>query len=194
MDPRNNLDPGSPDSPGRNEQPDHDATAVLQDADRPSPQEGEDPLAVAEAKAAENWSSYLRAVAELENIRKRAQRDVENAHRYAVEKLASELLPVKDSLEMGVEAGANADAKTLLAGKEATLRLLSRALERFNVSEINPQGEPFDPQLHEAMAAQESSTAEPDSVLQVVQKGYQLNGRLLRAARVIVAKAPRRES
>ena len=191
MDPRNHMDPRNPESPGRNDDADHEATAVLQDGDRPGRQEGEDPLAVAEAKAAENWSSYLRAMAELENVRKRAQRDVENAHRFAVEKLASELLPVKDSLEMGVEAGANADARTLLAGKEATLKLLARALERFNVSEINPQGEPFDPQLHEAMATQESTTAEPDSVLQVIQKGYQLNGRLLRPARVIVARAPR---
>jgi molecular chaperone GrpE len=192
MDPRNDKDPRGQDAGRRDDEPDHEATAVLQDADRPAPAGvGDDPLTQAEAKAAENWSSYLRAVAELENVRKRAQRDVENAHRYGVEKLAIELLPVKDSLEMGVEAGANADAKTLLAGKEATLKLLARALERFNVSEINPQGEPFDPQLHEAMAAQESSTAEPDSVLQVVQKGYQLNGRLLRPARVVVAKAPR---
>jgi molecular chaperone GrpE len=199
MDPRNDTDPGndmdtrSADRPP--EEPDHGATAVLQDADRPESGAGaDDALAQAEAKAAENWSSYLRAVAELENVRKRAQRDIENAHRFAVEKLAIELLPVKDSLELGVEAGANADARTLLAGKEATLKLLSRALERFNISEINPQGEPFDPQLHEAMATQESTTAEPDSVLQVVQKGYQLNGRLLRPARVIVARAPHGKS
>jgi molecular chaperone GrpE len=191
MDPRNDTDPRDPDAGRPDNEPDHEATAVLQDApgvDRRAPG---DALAQAEAKAAENWSSYLRAVAELENVRKRAQRDVENARRYGVEKLATELLPVKDSLELGLEAGANADAKTLLQGKEATLKLLSRALERFEVTEINPQGEPFDPQLHEAMAAQESGTAEPDSVLQVVQKGYQLNGRLLRPARVIVAKAPR---
>jgi molecular chaperone GrpE len=164
---------------------DPEATAVLQ----PEPG-GDARLTAAESKAQESWNNYLRAIAELENVRKRAQRDVENAHRYGLEKFAQELLGVKDSLEMGLEAGSNADARSLLEGKEATLKLLKRAFEKFNVSEIDPRGEPFDPQLHEAMAAQESNTAEPDSVLQVVQKGYQLNGRLLRPARVIVAKTP----
>lgn len=153
-----------------------------------------DRAAAAEAKAEESWNNYLRAVAELENVRRRAQRDIENAHKFGLEKFAQELLPVKDSLELGLEMGADpagqVDARTLLAGKEATLRLLDRAFQKFNLTELNPVGEPFNPQLHEAMSMQESATAEPDSVLQVVQKGYELNGRLLRPARVIVARAP----
>ena len=96
----------------------------------------------------------------------------------------------RDSLELGLEAGEKADVRSLLAGKEATLRLLSKAFEKHGIVEINPVGAPFDPQLHEAMAMQDSATAEPNTVLQVVQKGYQLNGRLLRPARVIVARSP----
>ena len=183
-----------PDSPEHDETEhlDPEATAVLMDRpgeSRPQAQL-ERLLGEAEAKAQENWNSYLRAVAELENVRRRAQRDVEGAHKFGLEKFAQELLDVKDSLEMGVEAGANADARSLLAGKEATLKLLAKAFDKFNITEINPAGLPFDPQQHEAIAMQESATAEPGSVLQVIQKGYDLNGRLLRPARVIVAKAP----
>jgi molecular chaperone GrpE len=164
---------------------DPEATAVL-------PEQGEPAKALtdAQAKAEENWNSYLRAVAELENYRKRVARDLENAHKFGLEKFAADLLDVRDSLEMGLEAGEKADARSLLAGKEATLRLLNKAFEKQGISEINPIGAPFDPQLHEAMAMQDSATAEPNTVLQVVQKGYQLNGRLLRPARVIVARAP----
>ena len=122
--------------------------------------------------------------------RKRVARDLENAHKFGLEKFAAELLEVRDSLELGLEAGDKADARSLLAGKEATLRLLTKAFEKQDIAEINPVGAPFDPQLHEAIAMQESATAESNTVLQVVQKGYQLNGRLLRPARVIVAKAP----
>jgi len=132
----------------------------------------------------------LRAMAELDNVRKRAQRDVENAHRYALEKFAQELLPVKDSLDLAIENAGRADASALVEGQAATQRLLLKALERAGIVELNPVGEPFDANFHEAMAAQPSSTAEPNSVLAVVQRGYQLNGRLLRAARVIVARAP----
>jgi molecular chaperone GrpE len=132
----------------------------------------------------------LRALAELENVRKRAQRDVENAHRYALEKFAQELLPVKDSLDLGIENAGRADVASLAEGQAATQRLLAKALERAGVVELNPVGEPFDANFHEAMAAQPSATAEPNSVLVVVQRGYTLNGRLLRPARVIVAKAP----
>ncbi len=174
--------------------PDHDpeATAVL--VETPDLRRGGEArnqaLAAAEAQAQENRENHLRALAEIENVRRRAVRDVENAHRYGLEKFASELLAVRDSLELGLEAGEKADIRSLLSGKEATLKLLAKAFEKFNITEINPLGEPFDPQFHEAMAMQESDSAEPDSVLQVVQKGYQLNGRLLRPARVIVARAP----
>ena len=133
---------------------------------------------------------YMRTVAELDNVRKRAARDVEQAHRYAVEKLATELLPVLDSLELAVAHGAKADAASLAAGQDATLKLLARAFEKFAIQAVDPVGEPFDPQKHEAMAMRESATAEPDSVVEVVQRGYELNGRLLRPARVIVARSP----
>lgn len=171
---------------------DPESTTVLTDSTAApnSPDQPAAALAAAQAKAEENWNSYLRAVAELDNVRKRHARDLDNAVKFGLEKFAAELLEVRDSLEMGLEAGEKADARSLLAGKEATLRLLNKAFEKQGIVEINPVGEPFDPQLHEAMAMQESASAEPNTVLQVVQKGYQLNGRLLRPARVIVARAP----
>jgi len=126
----------------------------------------------------------------MENLRKRAARDTENARKYGVERFASELLGVVDSLEMGLEAGASASAESLREGSAATLKLLMGAMEKFAIAPIDPEGEPFDPELHEAMTMQPSDTAEPGSVLTVIQKGYQLNGRLLRPARVVVASAP----
>jgi molecular chaperone GrpE len=147
-------------------------------------------LAEAEERATSQRDLYLRSVAELENIRKRAQRDVENASRYGLEKFAQELLPVKDSLDLAVENAPRADARSLAAGQEATQQLLAKAFEKLGIKELDPHGEPFDPAQHEAVMAQESATAEPDTVLQVVQRGYELNGRLLRPARVIVSRAP----
>jgi molecular chaperone GrpE len=145
--------------------------------------------AALQAKADENWQKYLRAAAELENVRKRAARDVENAHKFALERLAVELLAVRDSLEMGLAAGDDADVESLRQGKEATLKQLVTIMERFGVEELDPQGEPFDPGLHEAMTMQASADLEPGSVLTVIQKGYALNGRLLRPARVVVSAA-----
>jgi len=142
--------------------------------------------AALQAKADENWQKYLRAAAELENVRKRAARDVENAHKFALERLAVELLAVRDSLEMGLAAGDDADVESLRQGKEATLKQLVTIMERFGVEKLDPQGEPFDPALHEAMTMQASADLEPGSVLTVIQKGYALNGRLLRPARVVV--------
>lgn len=147
-------------------------------------------LTQAEERAKSHWEQYLRAVADVENVRKRAQKDIEAAHRYGIDKLAAELLPVRDSLELAVENAHKADAQQLAAGSQATLKLLSKAFDKLNITELNPLGEPFDPAKHEAMLAQPSATAEPNSVLQVVQRGYELNGRLLRPARVIVAKSP----
>ena len=147
-------------------------------------------LAELKALADENWDRYLRAAAELENVRKRASRDVEKAHKFALERFCSELLAVKDSLEIGLATADKADVQSLLAGKEATLKLLTTTMERFGVVELNPEGEPFDPQEHEAMSMQPSSDVEPGSVLTVFQKGYALNGRLLRPARVVVASEP----
>jgi molecular chaperone GrpE len=166
----------APDAAGPgNAEPDNDADAGL---------------AELKALADENWDRYLRAAAELENVRKRASRDVEKAHKFALERFCSELLAVKDSLEIGLATADKADVQSLLAGKEATLKLLTTTMERFGVVELNPEGEPFDPQEHEAMSMQPSSDVEPGSVLTVFQKGYALNGRLLRPARVVVASAP----
>ena len=148
--------------------------------------------AIAELKAMadDNYDKYLRAAAELENVRKRATRDVESAHKFALERFCSELLAVKDSLEMGLAAADKADAQSLLEGKKATLKLLTATMERFGVVELNPEGMPFDPQEHEAMTMQPSADVEPGSVVTVFQKGYALNGRLLRPARVVVASDP----
>ena len=147
-------------------------------------------LEASEERAKNHWDQYLRAVAELDNVRKRAARDIEAANRYGLERLVSELLPVRDSLEQAVQSASKADVRTLVEGQAATLQLLARALEKHGVRVVDPQGEPFDPARHEAMMAQDSATAEPNSVLQVIQPGYELNGRLLRPARVIVSRAP----
>ena len=146
-------------------------------------------LAAAEESARTQRDLYLRAAAELDNVRKRAQRDVENAHRYGIEGLAAELLAVRDGLELGVRNGASADPRTLLEGQQATLKLLDRTFEKFSVKQLDPAGQRFDPSQHEAVMMQESAAAAPNTVLQVVQPGYELKGRLLRPARVIVAKA-----
>jgi molecular chaperone GrpE len=147
-------------------------------------------LAESQALAAQHRDQLLRAAAELDNIRKRAARDVDQAHRYALEKFAQELLPVRDSLELAAASAPSADVASLIAGQDATIKLLARAFEKFSIKGIEPVGQPFDPQRHEAMAMQDAPAAEPDSVLHVVQRGYELHGRLLRPARVIVARAP----
>lgn len=147
----------------------------------------EEALAAAEAKATENWELYLRAAAETENVRKRSARDVENAHKFALDRFGKELLAVKDGLEMALAAPENASVESLLEGSRATLKLLGATMERFGIQVIDPEGEPFDPELHEAISVQPSEGAEPGSVLVVAQKGYTLNGRLLRPAIVIVA-------
>lgn len=144
-------------------------------------------LAEAQAKADEHWERYLRAAAEVENVRKRAARDVENAHRYALEQFGKELLAVRDSLEMGLAAGDGATVESLLEGKAATLKLLETTMQRFGIEQVDPLGDPFDPEYHEAISMQPSDDVEPGSVMTVVQKGYTLNGRLLRPAMVIVA-------
>lgn len=147
-------------------------------------------LATAEEQASQHRDQMLRVVAEMDNVRKRAARDVEQAHRFALEKFAQELLAVRDSLELAVANAGKADSASLAAGQEATLKLLARAFERFAIQGVDPLGETFDPQRHEAMAMRDAPAAEPGSVVEVVQRGYELNGRLLRPARVIVARAP----
>jgi molecular chaperone GrpE len=139
-------------------------------------------------EAEENWNKYLRAAAELDNFRKRTARDVEAARIGGAARLAQALLPVRDSLEAGLAASNAADPATLIEGQQATLRLLDEALAGAGVTEISPKGEPFDPNKHEALSLVPASGVAPNSVLEVIQKGYQMNDRLLRAAKVLVAR------
>jgi molecular chaperone GrpE len=145
-------------------------------------------LVAAEARAQEHRDLYMRALAELDNVRKRAARDVEQAHKYAIDKFAGDLVDVKDSLELGLVSDATGEA--LRAGTEATLKLLSKAFEKAGLVELDPLGEVFNPEFHEAMAMMPSAQHTPNTISQVVQRGYTLNGRLLRPARVIVTREP----
>ena len=143
----------------------------------------------AEERARSHWEQYLRALAEIDNVRKRAARDLESTRQFAVEKFAQDLIAVKDSLELGISNSGKGDVASLVEGQNATLRLLAKAFEKAQIEEINPEGQPFNPELHEAMMTQPSD-APPNTVLSVIQRGYTLNGRLLRPARVVVS-APR---
>ena len=148
-------------------------------------QELEEQLAAAQDQA-------LRMVADLQNVRRRAEQDVEKAHKFALEKFAGDLLAVVDTLERGLEmSDPNDEAiKPMREGMELTLKMFDDTLRRYLVEALNPDGDPFNPEQHQAMAMQESASAEPGSVLKVFQKGYLLNGRLLRPAMVVVSKAP----
>jgi molecular chaperone GrpE len=139
-------------------------------------------------EAEENWAKYLRTAAELDNFRKRSAREVEAARKFGAEKLAQALLPVRDSLEAAIAASDRVDLKALMEGQEAILRLLDQALASAGVTEIDPKGQPFDPAKHEALSLLDAPDAAPNTVLEVVQKGYQIHDRLLRAARVIVSR------
>jgi len=143
-------------------------------------------------KADEHWNELLRARAELENIGRRAQRDLENAHKYALEKFAQELLPVADSLELAIAAstGDGEEIAKLREGVELTLKMLKAAMGKFGITEVSPEGEKFNPEFHQAMSMQEAGDREPNTVMAVFQKGYLLNERLIRPAMVIVSKPP----
>ncbi len=151
----------------------------------------EEQLKQAQAKGEENWQEFLRARAEMENIKRRAAQDVEKARKFALEKFSTELLAVVDSLEMGLKAAEEEgqDVDKLREGSELTLKLLHQALNKFSVEALNPEGDRFNPEFHEAMAMQPSAEHEPNTVLNVVQKGYTLNGRLIRPAMVVVSKS-----
>jgi len=144
-------------------------------------------LQEAQEKSSEHWDLYTRSVAELENVKRRAEKDVQSAHKFALEKFSQDLLAVKDSLELGLSTE-DADADKLREGTDLTLKMLSQVLEKFNIVEINPVGESFDPNHHQAMTMQSSNEYEPNTVIAVMQKGYLLNDRLLRPAMVIVSK------
>jgi len=166
-----------PDS-GQAEEPEHaDLTSLLEDA---------------RGKVDEHWNQCMRLQADIENLHKRSERDLANAHKYALERFAAELLPVKDSMEMGLAAfdADNAEIDKLREGIELTLQMLGNALDRFEIKEVNPQDEPFNPDYHQAMSMQPRDDVEPNTVVTVVQKGYLLHDRLIRPAMVIVAQAP----
>lgn len=145
-----------------------------------------------QVELSETKDQALRTAAEAQNIRRRAEIDADNARKFAVERFARDLLPVVDNLERALENApqdhADDAVKAVLEGVELTYRSFADMLEKHNLKAINPEGEPFDPQLHEAMSMVEAPGAEPNSVIQVVQKGYTLNERLLRAAMVVVSK------
>ncbi|MDO6459869.1 nucleotide exchange factor GrpE [Granulosicoccaceae sp. 1_MG-2023] len=147
-------------------------------------------LEKAEAKAAENWDRCVRMQAEMENTRKRLQQEVDNARKFGQKNLIEELLPIIDSMEMGVNA-ANEDGveiSKIREGYELTNKMLAQLLAKFNVAAVDPAGEKFDPDKHQAMSMQEGTGAEPNTVVAVMQKGYTLNERLIRPALVMVAK------
>ncbi|MEQ9452349.1 MAG: nucleotide exchange factor GrpE [Pseudomonadales bacterium] len=159
-------------------------------ADETAQAESSAPQAEADDEVARLKDQVLRSLAEVENIKRRSARDVENAHKFAVEKLLSDLLPVIDSLEKAVEtASATEGAEPIAEGVELSLKLFIDTLAKSGVEQIDPLGAPFDPQEHEAMTMVPNPDAEPNSVMDVMAKGYRLNGRLVRAAKVIVVKA-----
>ena len=147
-------------------------------------------LAEAEAKAKEHWDQLLRVKAEQENLRRRHEREVENAHKYALERFVQDLLPVIDSLEMGAEAaaGEGATLEKVREGTELTLKMLLSTIERFGIQAVHPEGEPFNPEYHQAMSMLESPEHAANTVMNVMQKGYTLNERLIRPAMVVVSK------
>jgi molecular chaperone GrpE len=157
----------------------------------PSVESMEQCLSEATKKAEENWDRFVRAQAEVENVRRRAEKDLQNAHKFALERFAKELLAVVDSLELGLQAAAGDDTQTtgLREGMELTLKQLCAALERFDVKPIDPMGERFNPEFHQAMATEPTADAEPNTVIRVFQKGYLLHDRLLRPALVVVARS-----
>jgi molecular chaperone GrpE len=154
----------------------------------PTREELEASLTKAEQKVQENWELALRARAELENIQRRTHREIEHAHKHALEKFVRELIPVVDSLQQGLDNAPEGDP--MRAGIVLTLKMFTDLFNKFTITIIDPKGERFDPTYHEAIAMQVDAAAAPGSVLVVMQKGYLLHERLLRPARVVVAKAP----
>ncbi len=148
-------------------------------------------LEEAQQLAAANWDKAVRTVAEMENLKKRVQKDLDDERKYGLAKFAKELLSVLDSLELGIQAasGDSLEVVKLREGSELTIKQFEAVFAKFNIEAIYPLGQAFNPELHQAMVMQPSDSAEPNSVINVFQKGYVLNGRLLRPAMVVVAKA-----
>ena len=142
-----------------------------------------------EKQAAENWDKVLRLQAEIDNLRKRTIKDIENTNKSSIERVFREILPVLDSFELGVlvDTSTKEGVETFIEGQNATFKLLQSVLERFSIETLNPEHMKYDPELHEVISMQETDQVEQGYIVQVVQKGYRLNQRLLRPARVIVA-------
>lgn len=167
-----------------------DITDAYEDDD--AAPEGSPELIALQEEVASLKEHVLRTEAEAQNTRRRAEQDVEKARKFALEKFVNELLPVADNLERAIEAGdpENESQTAVLEGVELTLKSLQDTLKKFNVEAVNPEGEPFDPQLHQAMSMVPNPDVEPNTVLNVFQKGYTLYGRLVRPAMVVVSSAP----
>lgn len=147
-------------------------------------------LEEATATAEKNWDVALRTKAELENIKRRAEKDVENARKYGIERMAGELIGVHESMELGLLAAEveGVDLQKIIEGSELTMKLMETLMEKFNIVQLDPLNEKFNPDHHQAISMQQSTEHESNTVITVVQKGYLLNDRLLRPAMVIVAK------
>jgi molecular chaperone GrpE len=148
----------------------------------------EEQLTLAEQKAHEHWEKSVRAQAELDNVRRRMEREVANAHKYGMEKLVTALLPVVDSLEQALQITEESSDSAMHEGLVLTMKLFADVLQKFDIEPIDPIGAVFDPQEHEAMSIQESDEVPPNSVITVFQKGYKLSDRVIRPARVVVSK------
>ncbi len=148
-------------------------------------------LAKAQVTIKDYWDQIMRLNAEAENNRKRAQRDIENAHKFALKNFSEALLPVVDSMEMGLDAATaeNANMESIQQGITMTLELMTKTLEKNGITSVNPQDDKFNPELHQAMSLIETDDVEPNTVMTVMQKGYVLNERLIRPAMVVVSKA-----
>jgi len=163
-------------------------------------QSGQDPLmealqrlAKTETLVIQQKDEVLRVQAEMQNLRRRTEQDVEKAHKFGQEKLSAELIGVMDNLERALEVSvddANESVIALKQGVEITLKSFLDCFKKFSIEQVNPLGEPFDPQVHQAMVMQESPDAEPNTVIAVMQKGYTLHSRVIRPAMVVVSKAP----
>lgn len=183
-----------PISKNQDETLDNESVEVTHDPEQDPEQELDQDLAVELAKAQttikDYWDQIMRLNAEIENNRKRAQRDIENAHKFAVKSFVESLLPVTDSMELGLSAtdAENVNLDSIREGMNMTLDMFLQTLEKNGIQAINPMGEKFNPEHHQAMTLQENGDVEPNTVLAVMQKGYLLNDRLIRPAMVVVSK------
>ena len=166
-------------------------TEPVENLEAPTVESLMEEVAALQAKVTDQSDSVMRAQAEVQNIRRRAERDVENAHKFALDKFSSDLLPVIDSLERALEAAENLEneaVKAMRDGVELTLKMFVDTLGKHGIEQLNPMGEPFNPEFHQAMSMVPNPDMEPNSVMAVMQKGYVLKGRLVRPAMVVVSQ------